>query len=119
MSRSLYERLGGSDRIRAITNDTVDLHLVNPLISPRFLGADVGKLKQLAYEFFCMGSGGPQAYTGRDMRAAHAGTSVSEQEFLAVVDDVVAAMDRNSVGPAEKGDVITTLDSTKGDIIRV
>ncbi len=119
MAGTLYERLGGSDRIRAIMNDTVDLHLRNPLISPRFRDADVGKLKQLAYEFFCMGSGGPQAYTGRDMRAAHAGMNISEQEFLAVVDDIVAAMDRNGVGLAEKGEVIAILYSMKGDVIRV
>jgi hemoglobin len=119
LSNSLYERLGGSDRIRAIMNDTVDLHLKNPLVSPRFKDHDIAKLKQLGYEFFCMGSGGPQAYTGRDMRAAHAGMNISEQEFIAVVDDIVAAMDKNGVGPAEKGEVIAILYSLKGDVIRV
>jgi hemoglobin len=119
MSSSLYERLGGSDRIRAIMSDTVDLHLRNPLISPRFQNADVGKLKQLAFEFFCMGSGGPQKYTGRDMRTTHAGMNISEQEFLAVIDDIVAAMDKNAVGQQEKNEVIAILYSLKGDVIRV
>jgi hemoglobin len=119
MSTSLYDRLGGSDRIRTIMNDTVDLHLKNPLVSPRFQNHDIAKLKQLAYEFFCMGSGGPEPYTGRDMRTTHAGMNISEQEFIAVVDDIVAAMDKNGVGAAEKGEVIAILYSLKGDVIRV
>jgi len=82
MNGSLYDRLGGSGGIKAIVNDAVDLHLTNPAISPRFQKSDIGRLKQLAHECFCAGSGGPKRYSGRDMRTAHTAMNISEQELM-------------------------------------
>ena len=36
MSKSLFERLGGSEGITAIANDLVDNHLTNKTIATRF-----------------------------------------------------------------------------------
>ena len=36
MSESLYDRLGGAKRIAAIVDDSVEMHLKNPLIKSRF-----------------------------------------------------------------------------------
>ena len=80
---------------------------------------DLEHAKRMSVEFFCAGSGGPQTYTGRDMLATHQGMNISEQEFLAVVDDIMGAMDKNNVGEAEKKDVLAILYSLKGQIIRV
>jgi len=119
MSRTLYELLGGSENIKKIASDAVDLHLKNPIIAPRFQKSDVGRLKQLAHEFFCAGSGGPEKYSGRDMRTAHTAMNISEQELVAVIDDIVKAMEMHQVGPQEKGEVVAILYSLKGDIVRV
>ncbi|OZA30122.1 MAG: group 1 truncated hemoglobin, partial [Hydrogenophilales bacterium 17-61-9] len=61
----------------------------------------------------------PETYTGRDMRTAHKGMNISEQEYVAVVDDILGAMDKNNLGADEKKDVLAILYSLKGDIIRV
>ena len=61
--------------------------------------------------FFCAGSGGPHAYTGRDLVTAHKGMNVSEQEFIAVVDDIFLAMDKNNLGDDIKKDVLAILYS--------
>jgi hemoglobin len=53
------------------------------------------------------------------MRDTHAGMNISEQEFVAVVDDIVAAMEKVGVGPEERNEVIAILFSLKGDIIRI
>jgi hemoglobin len=79
----------------------------------------MANLKKKAHEFFCAGSGGPEAYTGKEMRVAHQGMNVSEQEYLAVMDDIVGALDKNRLDEATKNDVIAILYSLKGDIIRV
>jgi hemoglobin len=92
MTQSLYQRLGGAERIAAIIENAIDRHAVNPALAPRFRGKDLIKLKELGTQFFCAGAGGPQRYEGRDLRTAHAGMNVSEQEFLATVDDIVAAL---------------------------
>jgi hemoglobin len=75
--------------------------------------------KRMTVEFFCAGSGGPETYTGRDMLTTHKGMNISEQEFLAVVDDIMGAMNKNGVGEDEKKDVLSILYSLKGQVIRV
>jgi hemoglobin len=120
MSKSLYERLGASEGIRRLVDDVVAAHLSNPIVQTRFANVkDMARLKKMAHEFFCAGSGGPETYTGKDMRAAHLGMNISEQEYLAVMDDVVGALNKNRLDEDTKKDVIAILYSLKDEIIRV
>ncbi|TCV90290.1 group I truncated hemoglobin [Sulfurirhabdus autotrophica] len=120
MAVTLYERLGGSDGIAKLVDDAVDAHLNNPLVQTRFANTkDIEHAKMMSREFFCAGAGGPESYTGRDMLTTHKGMNISEQEFIAVVDDILGAMDKNKVGDVEKKDVLAILYSLKGMIIRV
>ncbi|XZG70182.1 group I truncated hemoglobin [Chitinibacteraceae bacterium HSL-7] len=97
MSTSLYQRLGERSGIARIVDDVVAFHLANPVIKTRFEHAkDLENLKQKACEFFCAGSGGPETYSGKEMRAAHLGMNITEQEYLAVMDDVAAALDKTA-----------------------
>jgi hemoglobin len=118
MNGTLYERLGGNDGLRTIVSDIVDLHLENPVVATRFQKSDIGKLKRLAHEFFCAGSGGPEKYSGAGLREAHAGMNISEQEYLAVMDDVVRAMTKHGVEAGAQTEVIGILYSLKNEIIR-
>ena len=70
-------------------------------------------------QFFCMGSGGPQLYEGRDLRTAHAGMNISEQELIATIDDFVAAMQDQRVGATEVNEVVAILYSLKGEVLRL
>jgi hemoglobin len=120
MSASLYDRLGGAAGISGIVDDVVANHLANPAIQARFMAVkDVEHLKKMAREFFCAGSGGPEAYTGRDMLTTHRGMNISEQEYLAVMDDIMAALDKHRIDDVTKRDVLAILYSLKGEIIRV
>lgn len=120
MAKTLYERLGGDDGIARLVDDAVDAHLSNPEVKTRFENTkDIEHAKKMSREFFCAGAGGPETYTGRDMRTAHKGMNISEQEYVAVVDDILGAMDKNNLGADEKKDVLAILYSLKGDIIRV
>ena len=73
----------------------------------------------IARQCFSAGSGGSETYTGKDMRTAHKGMNISEQECLAVMDDTVGAMEKNGLSKDTKTDVIAILYSLEGDIIRV
>jgi len=119
MTATLYERLGGAERIALIVEDAIDRHAVNPALAPRLYGRDLPRLKERLVQFFCAGAGGPQAYEGRDLRSAHAGLNVSEQELIAAMDDIVAAMSAHGAGAAEVNEVIAILYSLKGDIVRL
>ena len=117
--RTLYERLGGGDGIRAIVKDLVALHVSNPAIATRFAASDPAKLEDAAATFFITGSGGPAVYHGKDMLAAHRGMNISAAELLAVLDDAMEALARNGIGQREKEEVLFILYGMKGDILHV
>ena len=73
----------------------------------------------MAREFFSAGSGGPEKYTGRDMKTAHKGMNISEQEYLSVMDDIMGVLEKRGIDRATRKDVLDILYSLKGEIIRV
>ena len=119
MTESLYERLGGTEGITRIASDLVEIHLANPRISPRYAGSDVGKLKNGAATFFIAGTGGPNVYEGQNMLDTHRGMNISGEEFLAVLDDALEALDKNGIGQREKEEVLFVLYSMKPEVVGV
>jgi hemoglobin len=115
----LYERLGRREGIARITRTLIDNHMANPLVSVRYAGADMKKVEQRVVEFFCAGAGGPETYSGKDMLATHRGMNISEQEFVAVLDDAMAALQSNGVDADTRNDVLAILWSLKDQVIRV
>ncbi len=120
MEKSLYERLGSAAGIKKLANDIAENHLKNDLIKTRFeIIEDMDAVKNLVFEFICAGTGGPQTYTGKGMLGAHTGMNISEQEFIAVIDDILKAMDQNNLGEREKNEMLAIGYSLKDEIIRV
>ena len=117
----LFERLGGRDGIAKVVEDVMVNHFANPLISTRFSHATqtVQQLTDHAVEFFCTGLSGVPTYTGRALPDAHAGMNISEQEFLAAIDDILAAMAKNGAGELEQAEVLKILYGMKGDVVRL
>jgi hemoglobin len=116
---SLYERLGGEEKIRAITTDIFDNHVQNSKVNVRYQDSDRDRVIQVVTEFICAGTGGPQEYTGKDMLATHRGMNINEEEYLAVVDDIMAALDKHQVGDREKQEMLMIAWSLKGEILHV
>lgn len=116
---TLYERLGGADGIANISNDIVDLHMNNKRISSRFIDSDVNTLKNGVATFFAMGTGGPSEYKGKDMLATHKGMNIDLEEFIAVLDDALTALEKNNIGGREKEEVLYILYSMKSDVVFV
>lgn len=119
MTDTLFERLGGEAGIRSIASDMVDNHLSNPLVAPRFMSADIPAVKKSAANFFIGGTGGPDLYEGQDLVAAHKGMNISDNEFMAAVDDVVASLTKNKIGDTEKAEVLFILYSLRPEVVRI
>ncbi len=117
--QTLYERLGGSKGIAAITEDIWSNHTQNPLVSNRYVNSDPENVKRLVREMFCAGTGGTETYTGKDMLSAHTGMNINDQEFNAVIDDVLKALKLNDIGKRESDEVLAILWSMKGEIVGV
>ena len=119
MSASLYERLGGTEGITKIANDLVDIHLANKKISTRYANFDVSTLKNGAATFFITGTGGPNVYKGKDMLAVHKGMNIAAEEFMAVLDDALSALEKNNIGQREQEEVLFVLYSMRSQIVLV
>ena len=119
MTASLFERLGGTEGCTRIASDLVDIHLANPRISPRYANRDVAKMKNGAATFLIAGTGGPSVYKGQNMLATHQGMNICGDEFLAVLDDALEALNRNGVGQREKEEMLFALYSMKPEIVGV
>jgi hemoglobin len=119
MTESLYERLGGTEGITRIASDLVDVHMKNPRIAPRYANSDIDKVKHGAATFFIAGTGGPNDYEGKDMVTTHRGMNISGEEFLAVLDDSLKALEMNGVGQREQEEVLYILYSMKPEIINL
>lgn len=115
---TLYERLGGEEKVRKIVRDVLQKNFDNPIIGHHFKHVDMEKLNQLVFDFFSMGTGGPHKYTGRDMSTAHANLGITNDDFERANIDTILALQENGVGQAEITEIIGILDSMKGDVIR-
>jgi hemoglobin len=118
MSDTLYQRLGGTEGIQRIASDLFDIHMKNPQIAPRFAQSDPENVKKMAADFFISGTGGPNVYEGKDMISTHKGMNISNDEFMAVLDDAMAALEKNNIGQREKEEVLYIFFSLKGDVVQ-
>ena len=121
---SLFERLGRSSGIERIVDEVAGRHLENPVIAARFRPyldqpRKLQALKDHLARFLEMGSGGPHRYAGRDMRTTHAGMNISPAEYMAAVDDILAALTQVGVDEQTRKDVLAMTWSLKGDIVHM
>jgi hemoglobin len=88
---------------------------VNPSYNPGLVDRVIKEFVDL----FCQATGGPCAYTGRDMTEAHHNMGVTSGEFQAFVEDVVAVLDEFKVGKAEQDELLNILAPLRGEIVEV
>lgn len=124
--KSLYERLGGEPAITLVVDDFVDRTAANPKVNVTRKGEgrewqatpeNVRKLKRLVVEFVCSVTGGPQKYTGRDMVTTHRGMNITEAQFNAAGDDLVASLKKFNVSKKEQDELMAIVGTTKKDIV--
>ena len=53
------------------------------------------------------------------MLKTHKGMDISDEEFIAVLDDALAALDKNGIDQRTKEEVLFVIYSMKGDVIGV
>jgi hemoglobin len=116
---SLYERLGGVDAITAVTRAAVDRQMKDDRINQKYARTNVDRLIKEFVDQICQATGGPCTYTGLSMTEAHHNMGVTNGEFQAFVEDVVAVLDDFKVGKAEQDELLNILAPLQGEIVEV
>ncbi|MDQ6735424.1 MAG: group 1 truncated hemoglobin [Nitrospirota bacterium] len=119
MKQSLYDRLGGKPAITAVIDQFVANVANDKRISERFATTDIPRLKKNLVDQVCTASGGPCTYTGRDMKTMHADMKITTADFNALVEDLVASLDKFKVPEAEKKELLGILGPMKKDIVEI
>jgi hemoglobin len=118
-SRSLYDRLGGKSAITAVVDTFVARVAADARINKKFARSNITRVKTMLVDQICAQTGGPCTYTGRPMREAHRNMGVTDGEFDALVEDLVATLNQFNVPKREQDELLAALGTMKPDIVEV
>ena len=118
---SLYERLGKEPAVVQVVDDFVVNVVADPDIKEKhkkhFQEGDVAGLKKKLVDQIGEATGGPQKYTGKNMKDAHKGLEITNKDFDALVNDLVKALDKNKVAKDDKDELLKMLGPMRKDVV--
>lgn len=117
---SLFEQLGGAAAVDAAVDIFYRKVLSDYRINRFFDNSDMEKQAAKQKAFLTMAFGGPNNYTGADMRTAHAKLvkmGLNASHFDAVMEHLTATLVELSVPPALIAQVAAIAESTRADIL--
>lgn len=119
---SLYTRLGGGSAITAVTDQFIQNVLADSTIADNFqaTGSDPYRFalfRERLIDQLCSATGGPYTYTGKTMYDAHDGMNITNAEFGALVNALVAALNQFNVPQSEQNELLAILGPMQTDIV--
>ncbi len=114
---TLYRELGGIEGITRVVDAFLPRVNGDARINGLFLKVDHDDLRHLVIEQLCAATGGPCKYTGRSMEEAHSGLNLTNADFNAFVDDLVAAMDQLKVRKTSQKKLLALLAPMKPQVV--
>jgi len=114
---SLFERLGGEAAVDAAVDVFYEKVIADPRISSYFDGLDMVAQANKQKAFLTMAFGGPNNYTGQDMRNAHAHLGLLGEHFDAVVENLAATLSELGVSDEDIQDVAAVAETTRADVL--
>ena len=120
MKPSLYERIGGEGAVNAAVDLFYRKVLADDRINSFFEGVDMGKQAAKQKAFLTMALGGPNNYTGEDMRKGHAHLvekGLNDSHFDAVIENLGATLTELGVPADLIGEAAAIAESTRADVL--
>lgn len=117
---TLYERIGGTAAVKAAVDIFYGKVLADDRIAHFFDGVDMQKQIGKQRAFLVMAFGGPNTYTGEDMRRGHASLvtrGLNDGHFDAVVENLAGTLRELGVGAAEIAEVAAIAESVRDDVL--
>ena len=114
---ALYRELGGSPGITHVVDAFLPRINGDARINGLFLKVDHDDLRRLVIEQLCAATGGPCTYTGRSMEEAHSGLNLTNADFNAFVEDLIAAMNQLKVRKSSQQKLLALLAPMKPQIV--
>lgn len=120
MTASLYERIGGEEAVSAAVDLFYRKVLADEHVSRFFEGVDMDAQRAKQKAFLTMVFGGPKAYTGRDLRTAHAALvarGLDDTHFDAVAGHLQATLEELGVPEDLRREVMDIAAAARDDVL--
>jgi hemoglobin len=117
---TIYEQIGGEPAMNAAVDIFYRKVLSDERIAGFFETTDMEKQAAKQKAFLTMVFGGPAAYTGRDLRVAHApmvAGGLTDVHFDAVLEHLGATLTELGVPPHLVAEMTATADTTRRDVL--
>lgn len=123
---TLYDRLGGSSAIYAITDTFIDRAIADPRVnfareghSHSYPMSDDAKAHIKLYwaQYLDLLAEGPQVYEGRNLADVHQGMDISEGEWLALLHDLKLTLEQFHIPADQQKELMTRVASTHDVIV--
>ena len=117
---SLYDELGGAPAIEAAVDIFYRKVLGDDRISRFFEGVDMERQAAKQKGFLTMVFGGPNNYTGKDMRTGHAHLlkmGLDDSHVDAVIENLGATLSELGVGADRIAEVAALANSVRDDVL--
>ncbi|HWB76828.1 MAG TPA: group 1 truncated hemoglobin [Nannocystaceae bacterium] len=117
---SLYERLGGEAAVEAAVVRFYDKIMADDSLAGFFEHLDMGAQINKQIAFMTMAFGGPNKYSGRDLRTAHAKLvqrGLGHAHFDAVAQHLSDTLDELGVASEVRDDVLALVGGTRKDVL--
>jgi len=120
MSNSLFEKLGGEAAVDAAVDVFYRKVLADDRINDFFDGVDMASQIAKQKSFLTMAFGGPNNYTGADLRSGHAHLverGLNDSHFDAVVENLGATLTELGVSDELIGEVVNICEPARNDVL--
>lgn len=117
---TLYERIGGAPAVKAAVDIFYGKVLADARIAHFFEGVDMANQAGKQRAFLVMAFGGPNTYTGADMRRGHAhlvARGLNDMHFDAVVENLAGTLSELGVSAGDIGEVAKIAESVRDDVL--
>lgn len=114
---SLYDDIGGKAAVDAAVDIFYEKVLKDDRISRFFstTNMEVQRAKQKA--FLTIAFGGPNHYTGKNMRDAHKHMKLTDEHFNAVAENLVSTLNELNVAQTHIDEIVNILNGAKNDVL--
>ncbi len=114
---SVFDKLGGAASIDAAVDIFYRKVLADDRISHFFDTIDMEDQHKKQKAFLTMAFGGPNNYSGKDMREAHKHMALTEEHFGAVAQALVSTLEELKVPQTDIDAVVAIALSVKDDVL--
>lgn len=116
-TQNLFERIGGKAAVQTVVDEFYRRVLDDKLLAPMFADTDMDQQRRHQTAFLVAALGGPDAYKGKDMKAAHDGLGVSDAQFGAVAGHLQATLQWAGVGGEDVAAIMQTAASLRDQVV--